>query len=112
MPELENVADADSALKTAGLEQRYYLIGHPAWPDPLCIWPPTEENAADYHAKYVAGFNPPAHVDKAAYSPRIGVRWEHVGAMPTWEPPVPPAGSPDAKQQDLEGGSVCPGSEA
>jgi hypothetical protein len=38
-------AERDALFKEAGLERRYYLAGHPAWPDPLKIWPPTRENA-------------------------------------------------------------------
>lgn len=26
-------------------ELRYYFCGHPAWPDPLILWPPTLANA-------------------------------------------------------------------
>ncbi|WIB65804.1 hypothetical protein [Curtobacterium sp. MCBD17_040] len=35
----------DATLVRLGFERRYYLCGHPAWPDPLRIWPPTAEHA-------------------------------------------------------------------
>lgn len=34
-------------LKRLGFRPRYLLCKHPAWPDPLDIWPPTEEHARE-----------------------------------------------------------------
>ncbi|NKS17341.1 hypothetical protein GS490_13525 [Rhodococcus hoagii] len=31
----------------------YLLCGHPGWPDPLDVWPPTEENALRVWDEYV-----------------------------------------------------------
>lgn len=30
-------------------ELRYYFCGHPAWPDPLRVWPPTLDNARRHY---------------------------------------------------------------
>lgn len=35
----------DDMLRKLGFVERYYLIGHPGWPDPMAIWPATYENA-------------------------------------------------------------------
>jgi hypothetical protein len=61
----------DVIMEREGLAKRYYLVGHPAWPDPLLIWPPTLENALAYKEKYV---DPPREDGR---TPRIMWRWEH-----------------------------------
>jgi len=43
---------AARVVKALGLERRYYLAGHPGWPDPLMIWPPTEEVALATYERY------------------------------------------------------------
>lgn len=81
---------ADEVLEAAGFRKRYYLVGHPAWPGMLSIWPATEENAAEHHAKYVEGYTPPVRMDGPARPPWIGVRWEQANVMTPWTPPPPP----------------------
>jgi DNA-binding transcriptional MerR regulator len=61
------------------LERRFYLVGHPAWSDPLMIWPPTEENAARHYRENVLGYDGDAN-------PRIQVTWSTVGPH-VWSPP-------------------------
>ena len=72
----------DVIMEREGLARRYYLVGHPAWPDPLMIWPPTAENAADYHRQYVVEDDRPE-----AANARVMWRWEQ-GRMTEWQPPT------------------------
>lgn len=76
------------AVGLPGFTKRYFLVGHPAWPDPLMIWPPTEENAARYHQKYVVEDDRPQ-----AANARIVWWWEQQGSVDDWTPErqAPPA---------------------
>lgn len=94
----------DEVLAAAGFAKRYRLCGHPAYPDPLDIWPPTEENAARIHAEYVA----PTFEDYVAalghtprrfggepytaetWNPRVLITWEFVGERQVFVPAAGP----------------------
>lgn len=61
-------ASDEAELERMGFEPRYYLCKHPAWPDPLNIWPPTQENAEYAYRRYP---HPDAYVlKKWAEGPR------------------------------------------
>ena len=45
----ETVQELEATIAT--FDERWYLCGHPAWPDPLMIWPPTEEKARESYER-------------------------------------------------------------
>ena len=93
----------DEQLVAAGFRKRYYLCGHPAYPDPLNIWPPTEENAKRIYDEYVAG-SFEEYVTALGYmprrfggepytaetwNPRVLINWEFVGEKTVFSPGLP-----------------------
>lgn len=91
----------EAVLVAAGFRKRYRLCGHPAYPDPLDIHPPTAENAARIHAEYVAptfeeyvgrlGYAPFQYTGGPRYTaetfnPRILITWEFVGERQVFVP--------------------------
>lgn len=55
---------------TEELTEEYVLCGHPAWPDPLRIWPPTRERALATLAEHP---HPDAYLQR-----RVVSEWERV----------------------------------
>jgi len=94
-PTADYDALSDEALTAAGFAKRYYLCGHPAYPDPLSVWPPTEENAArifnEYCTKtfeeYVTAIgHTPYGLTPERYNPRVLITWEYVGKKRVFSP--------------------------
>lgn len=54
-------------VKDARIE--YLLCGHPGWPDPLHVWPPTEENALRVWNEYVVPDKHPKAILVRRYGP-------------------------------------------
>lgn len=96
----EKVTPSDEALQAAGFAKRYRLCGHPAYPDPLNIWPPTEENAARIYEQYCAQSfeeyvaalgHTPRRVGGTPYTaetfnPRVLITWEYVDEKCVYSP--------------------------
>lgn len=91
----------ETLMQAAGFEKRYRLVGHPAYPDPLNIWPPTVQNAERVHREFcVQTFE--EYIEKLGYTPlryshgprltaedwdpRILITWEHTGEKQRFEP--------------------------
>jgi hypothetical protein len=94
----------EASLEEKGFRKRYLLAGHPAYPDPLWIHPPTEENAKKYWEQYCKStfeeyierightpFNQWKHRPMTAedFNPRILVTWEYVAEKQEWTPEEP-----------------------
>lgn len=93
-------AVSDEQLYAAGFRKRYYLCGHPAYPDPLSVWPPTEENAKRIYDEYVAptfesyvaalGYTPRRfngeRYTAETWNPRVLVTWEFAGEKVVYTP--------------------------
>lgn len=99
----------EAALRNLGFEKRYRLVGHPAYPDPLDIWPPTAERAAEIHDhyctqtfdQYIASIG---HVPRRLlggplrpedFDPHVVVEWKHVGFRERFAPTTATVGTPD-----------------
>jgi hypothetical protein len=91
----------EAALTAAGFRKRYRLCGHPAYPDPLDIHPPTIENVTRIYDEYVAptfedyvgrlGYAPFQYSGGPRYTaetfnPRILITWEYVGERQVFVP--------------------------
>lgn len=46
---IEALGQSHVILAKEKAELRYYFCGHPAWPDPLMLWPPTLERARQHY---------------------------------------------------------------
>lgn len=90
----------ETALQAAGFAKRYYMCGHPAYPDPLKIWPATEQRAAEIYEQYVAPSfdeyiaalgHTPRRLSGERYTaetwkPRVLITWEYVGERRVFSP--------------------------
>ena len=96
----------DEQLKAAGFAKRYSLCGHPAYPDTLTVWPPTEENAASIYEEYCTtpfeeyiaklGFTPRyggTPYSAETFNPRVLISWVYVGDREIFVPPGQSNGS-------------------
>lgn len=90
----------EATMKRLGFEKRYHLCGHPAYPDPMSIWPATEERATEIwnsyckstFEEYIAAIgHTPRRFGGTPYTaetfnPRILITWEYKGDREVFVP--------------------------
>lgn len=100
-------AQVEAERREAGFRKRFVLVGHPAYPDPLEIHPPTEENATRIYEECVApSFEeyttrlghvpfrfPHEQYTAETFNPQVLVTWEYVGEREVFVPAPKPEAS-------------------
>lgn len=93
----ESGLPTDEQLTAAGFRKRYVLCGHPAYPDPLWIWPADEENAERIYREYCAATwdeyvtrlgHKPFGWTAETFNPRVLITWEYVAEKRVFSPGV------------------------
>ena len=81
---------AAAAVERLGLREEWVMCGHPAWPDPLPITPPTEEAARATLAQHP---HPDAYLQRRLISAAVRVEritmtevWDENGGFEGWTP--------------------------